>query len=63
MRTMSGQSELIEKEKIRLQINEQVEEFISRGGAIEVVTGFTRSTMTEVGSASEDQEEITSFSD
>ena len=63
MRTMSGQSELIEKEKIRLQINEHVEEFLRRGGAIEVVTGFTRSTMTEVGSASEDQEEITSFSD
>ena len=63
MRTMSGQSELIEKEKIRLQINAQVEEFLRRGGSIEVVTGFTRSTMTEAGSASEDQEEITSFPD
>lgn len=63
MRTMSGQSELIEKERIRLQINAQVEEFLNRGGAIEVVTGFTRPTMTDAGSVSEDQEEITSFSD
>jgi hypothetical protein len=63
MRSISGQPELIEKERIRLQINAQVEEFLRRGGAIEVVTGFTRPTMTDAGSASEDQEEITSFSD
>ncbi len=38
MKTSSGPSELIEKERLRLQINAQVEEFLRRGGAIEVVT-------------------------
>jgi hypothetical protein len=67
MKTLSGQSELIEKERIRLQINAQVEEFLRRGGAIEVVTLSAKPAIADVGSVWEDdegdQEELTSFSD
>jgi hypothetical protein len=67
MKTLSGQSELIEKERIRLQINAQVEEFLRRGGAIEVVTLSAKPAMADVGSVWEDdegdEEELTSFSD
>jgi len=68
MKTLSGQSELIEKERIRLQINAQVEEFLRRGGAIEVVTLSAKPAMADVGSVwedddEEDEEELTSFSD
>jgi len=63
MRTLSGTSELIEKERIRLQINAQVEEFLRHGGAIEVVTENARPTMSIVGSVWEDQEELTSYSE
>lgn len=59
MKTLSGPMELVEKERIRLQINAQVEEFLRRGGAIEVVTVRARPTMTEGGSDWDDQEEIT----
>ena len=63
MKTLSGPSELIEKERIRLQINAQVEEFLRRGGAIEVVTGITGPAGAIVGSVWEDQEEFTPQSD
>jgi hypothetical protein len=69
MKTLSGQSELIEKERIRLQINAQVEEFLRRGGAIEVVTLSAKPAVADVGSVwedeadEEDEEELTSFSD
>jgi hypothetical protein len=67
MKTLSGQSELIEKERIRLQINAQVEEFLRRGGAIEVVTLSAKPAIADVGSVWEDDEgdekELTSFSD
>jgi hypothetical protein len=67
MKTLSGQSELIEKERIRLQINAQVEEFLRRGGAIEVVTLSAKPAIADVGSVWEDdegdEEELTSFSD
>ena len=58
MKTLSGPVELVEKERIRLQINAQVEEFLSRGGAIEVVTVGTRPTITDGVSDWDDQEEI-----
>jgi hypothetical protein len=63
MKTLSGPSELIEKERIRLQINAQVEEFLRRGGAIEVVTLNTRPAVADVGSVWEYEEEVTSLSD
>jgi len=63
MKTLSGPSELVEKERIRLQINEQVEEFLRRGGAIDIVTDNARSAMAMVGSVGEHEEELTSFSD
>jgi len=63
MKTLSGSSELIEKERIRLQINAQVEEFLRRGGAIEVVTHNTKPAVADAGSDWDDEEELTSFSD
>ena len=57
MKTLSGPAELVEKERMRLQINAQVEEFLRRGGAIEVVTGKARPTMTEEENVWDDQEE------
>jgi len=66
MKTLSGPSELIEKERIRLQINAQVEEFLRRGGAIEVVTLNAKPAVADVGIVWEDEdedEELTSFSD
>ena len=38
MKTVYEPSELVEKERMRLQINEQVEEFLRRGGSIDVVS-------------------------
>ena len=63
MRTLPGPSELIEKERIRLQINAQVEEFLRRGGAIEVLTLNARPTVADAASVWDDEEEFTSFSD
>jgi SutA RNAP-binding domain len=63
MKTLYGPSELIEKERVRLQINAQVEEFLRRGGAIEVVTNRVRPAMTEAESDWDDQEELEPFSD
>lgn len=63
MKTLSGPSELIEKERIRLQINAQVEEFLRRGGAIEVVTENSRPAAAIVGSVWDDQGEFTPYSD
>lgn len=57
MRTLSGPSDLIEKERIRLQINAQIEEFLSRGGAIKVVTGSARSAIEDAGCDWDDEEE------
>jgi len=63
MKTFSGPSELIEKERMRLQINAQVEEFLRRGGAIEVVTDNASPGTAIVGSVWDDQEELRTFSD
>jgi hypothetical protein len=63
METLSERSELIEKERIRLKINAQVEEFLRRGGAIEVVTVNTRPTTADVGSRWDDPEELTPVDD
>ena len=63
MKNLSVPSEPVEKERIRLHINAQVEEFLRRGGAIEVVTGNARSVMAVVGSVGDDQEEFASFPD
>jgi hypothetical protein len=63
MKTSSGTTELIEKERIRLQINAQVEEFLRRGGAIEVVTGNRSPGMSMEGIAWDDQDELDSLSD
>jgi hypothetical protein len=63
MKTLSGPSELIEKERLRLQINAQVEDFLRRGGAIEVVTVNSKPAEADVGSVLDEQEEPTSFSD
>jgi hypothetical protein len=63
MRTLSGTSELVEKDRIRLEINAQVEEFLRRGGAIEEVTGSRKPAMAGAGNAWDDQEELTPFSD
>jgi hypothetical protein len=63
MKTLSGASELAEKERMRLQINAQVEEFLRRGGAIESVSVYTRSATADVGIAGDDLEELTFFYD
>jgi hypothetical protein len=63
MKASSGPSELIEKERIRLQINAEVEEFLRRGGAIEVVTDNAKPTMGIAASVWDDQEEFTPYSD
>ena len=63
MKTLSGPSEPAEKERIRLQINAQVEEFLRRGGAIDVISANYRSSIAEVGSIGDDDEELTSFPD
>lgn len=63
MKTLFGTSEPVEKERIRLQINAQVEEFLRRGGAIEVVTDNSRSAMAIAGSGGDDQGEMKSFPD
>lgn len=63
MKTLSGQSQLIEKERIRLQINAQVEEFLRRGGAIEVVTLNARPAVAEVGNAWDYEDEPEFLSD
>ena len=63
MKTLSGTSELIEKERIRLQINAQVEEFLRRGGAIKEVTGSGRTSIAEAGIDYDDEEEPTPPSD
>jgi hypothetical protein len=62
MKTLAGTSELIEKERMRLQINADVEEFLRRGGAIEAVTGSGKPAVADV-EAWDDQEELTSLSD
>jgi hypothetical protein len=59
MKTLSGTSELVEKERMRLQINTQVEEFLRRGGAIEVVNGTAKPATADVRSVREDLEEST----
>ena len=59
MKTLSGQSEVVEKERIRLQINAQVEEFLRRGGVIDVVTNHVRPNVAEMAHSWDDQEEIT----
>jgi len=48
---------------MRLQINAQVEEFLRRGGAIEVVTDNASPGTAIVGSVWDDQEELRTFSD
>jgi hypothetical protein len=63
MKASSGTSELIEKERIRLQINAQVEEFLRRGGAIEVVTDNAKPATGVAASVWDDQEESTPYSD
>ena len=63
MKTLSGPSEPAEKERIRLQINAQVEEFLRRGGAIDVITENCRSSLGVAGSVGDYDEELTSFSD
>ena len=63
MKTLSGTSELIEKERIRLQINAHVEEFLRRGGAIEQVTGIGKPVMADVGNTGDDQDELPPSSD
>ena len=65
MKTLSAPSALIEKERIRLQINAQVEEFLRRGGAIEVLRNYVRPTVAEAdaGSDWDDEEELDSLSD
>ncbi len=63
MKALSGPSELIEKERIRLQIKAQVEEFLRRGGAIEVVTDNARPATGVAGSVWDEQEEIAPYSD
>jgi hypothetical protein len=63
MKTLAGPAELVEKERIRLHINAQVEEFLRRGGAIEVVTVRARPTVTGAGSDWHDQEEISPCDD
>ena len=63
MKTLSGPSELIGKERIRLQINAQVEEFLRRGGAIELVAINAKPAVADVGIVWDDEEELTSFSD
>ena len=63
MKTLSGPSEPVEKERIRLQINAQVEEFLRRGGAIDVITENRRSSMSVTGGVGDDEEELTFFPD
>jgi len=63
MTTLSGPSEPVEKERIRLQINAQVEEYLRRGGAIEVVADNARSAMATAGNVGDDEEEFTPFQD
>ena len=63
MKTFSGTSELDEKERMRLQINAQVEEFLRRGGAIEVVAGYAKPATADVGSVRKAVEEDTFFYD
>ena len=63
MKTLSGPSEPAEKERIRLQINAQVEEFLRRGGAIDVITENRRSSMSVTGGVGDDEEELTFFPD
>ncbi len=63
MITLSGTSELSEKERIRLQINAQVEEFLRRGGTIKAVNGSGSPAITGAGNDSVDQEEPTSLCD
>ncbi len=62
MKPLSGQSEVVEKERIRLQINAQVEEFLRRGGVIDVVTNHAKPNMAEVAHMGDDQEELTPLS-
>ena len=64
MNALSELSDLVEKERISLHLNAQVEEFLRGGGAIEVVTGNVRpSTEEDAGSAWDDEEELTPDSD
>jgi len=64
MKALSGPAELVEKDRIRLQINAQVEEFLRRGGAIKVVTGNAKpATEGDAGSAWVDEEEFAPYSD
>lgn len=63
MKILTRSPEPVEKERIRLQINAQVEEFLRRGGAIEVVTDNARSTAAVAGSFGDDQEELTPLLD
>lgn len=63
MKTLSGPAELVEKERIRLQINAQVEEFLRRGGAIDVVTDNSRPAVAMGGTGWDDQQDLTAFPD
>lgn len=58
MKSRYEPSQLMEKERIRLQIDAQVEEFLRRGGAIDVVTDNSRKGPAAVGSAWSDQDDI-----
>ena len=59
MKTLSGTSELVEKERMRLQINAQVEDFLRRGGSIEVVNGYARPATADAGSVRKDVDALT----
>ncbi len=63
MKTLSGPSEPVEKERIRLQINAQVEEFLRRGGAIDVITENRRSSLPITGGIGDYDDDLTFSSD
>ena len=58
MKTRYEPSQLMEKERIRLQISAQVEEFLRRGGAIDVVTDNSKKAAAAVGSAWSDHDDL-----
>lgn len=54
---------LVEKERLRLRINAQIDEFLRSGGRINVLANTGETSRANPGYAWQEQEELAAFSD
>ncbi len=58
MTRKNAEPNVAEKERIRSEIDRQIEEFINNGGQIDVVSTNSRLTSTDMGSVWHNNEEV-----